>query len=112
MSNPLIILGGLAPADRPRVRSLLSNVTVYAEPLSGLREELADVAIHNERTLHRGTFDEVIRIGNVPTFRYWRDLESREVPVTHYSHLPFTGLTRGAMHSLDELPALTAHRDE
>jgi len=112
MNSPLIILGGLAPGDRQRVRSLLSNATVYAEPLSGLREELADIAIHNERTLQRGTFDEVIRIGNVPTFRYWRDLETRDVPVTHYSRLPFTGLTRGAMHSLDELPSLAGSRDE
>jgi 2-succinyl-5-enolpyruvyl-6-hydroxy-3-cyclohexene-1-carboxylate synthase len=112
MNSPLVILGGLASADRSRVRSLLSNVTVYAEPLSGLREELAEITIHNERTLHRGTFDEVIRIGNVPTFRYWRDLETRDVPVTHYSRLPFTGLTRGAMHSLDELPPIDGHRDE
>lgn len=112
MSNPLIILGGLAPADRPRVRDAVANATVYAEPLSGLREELADIAIHNERTLHRGTFGEVIRIGTVPTFRYWRDLETRDVPVTHYSRLPFTGLTRGTMHSLDELPPIGGHRDE
>jgi len=115
MNKPLIILGGLAPADRARVAQTLLSVqhaTVYAEPLSGLREELADIAIHNERTLQRGTFDEVIRIGNVPTFRYWRDLETRDIPVTHYSRLPFTGLTRGAMHSLDELPSLAGSRDE
>jgi 2-succinyl-5-enolpyruvyl-6-hydroxy-3-cyclohexene-1-carboxylate synthase len=112
MSNPLIILGGLAPADRARVRDVVANATVYAEPLSGLREELADIAIHNERTLHRGTFDEVIRIGKVPTFRYWRDLETRDIPIKHYSRLPFTGLTRGTMHSLDELPPIDGHRDE
>lgn len=112
MSNALIILGGLAPSDHARVRELVANATVYAEPLSGLREELADIAIHNERTLHRGTFDEVIRIGNVPTFRYWRDLETRDIPVTHYSRLPFTGITRGNMHSLDELPTISGQRDE
>jgi len=85
---------------------------VYAEPLSGLREELADIAIHNERTLHRGTFDHVIRIGNVPTFRFWRDLESRDVPVTHYSRLPFTGLTRREMRPLDSLTEIAGRRDE
>jgi len=114
MSNPLVILGGLAPSDRRHVaQTLLSvNATVYAEPLSGLREQLGDIAIHNERTLHRGDFDEVIRIGNVPTFRYWRDLETRDVPVRHYSRLPFTGLTRGSMHSLDELAAIDGRRDD
>jgi len=112
MSNPLVILGGLAPGDRSRVRELVANATVYAEPLSGLREELADIAIHNERTLHRGNFDRVIRIGNVPTFRYWRDLESRDIPVTHYTRLPFPGLTRGEMRSLDDLPAIAGRPDE
>src|ERR1041385_2104820 len=106
MNKPLVIIGGLARADRAHVRSLVASATVYAEPLSGLREELADVAIHNERTLHRGGFDHVIRIGNVPTFRFWRDLQPRDVPVTHYSRLPFTGLTRGDLRSLDELPAI------
>jgi 2-succinyl-5-enolpyruvyl-6-hydroxy-3-cyclohexene-1-carboxylate synthase len=47
----------------------------------------------------------------VPTFRFWRDLETRDVPVTHYSRLPFTGLTRGEMRSLDELPSIGG-RDE
>jgi 2-succinyl-5-enolpyruvyl-6-hydroxy-3-cyclohexene-1-carboxylate synthase len=111
MSKPLVILGGLAPADRAWVRERVSRATVYAEPLSGLREELADVAIHNERTLHRGEFDHVVRIGNVPTFRFWRDLEMRGVTVTHYSRLPFTGLTRGALRPLDELPWFADHDD-
>ena len=62
MSRPLVIIGGLGRADRERVRSLVAGATVYAEPLSGLREALADIAIHNERTLHRGGFDHVIRI--------------------------------------------------
>lgn len=109
--NKLVIIGGLAAADRARMRELVANTTVYAEPLSGLREELADIAIHNERTLHRGKFDEVIRIGNVPTFRFWRDLESRDVKITHYSRLPFTGLTRGELRSLDDVPPIEG-RDE
>jgi len=112
MNNPLIILGGLEPADRAFVRERVAHATVYAEPLSGLREELADIAIHNERTLHRGTFDHVIRIGNVPTFRFWRDLESRDVPVTHYSRLAFTGLTRGEMRRLDSLTEIAGRPDE
>src|SRR5262249_22190541 len=89
--NPLVILSGLAPVDRTIVRDfvLRSNATVYAEPVSGLREELADIAIHNERTLQRGNFDLVIRIGNVPTLRYWRDLESKSTEIMHFSRLPF-----------------------
>jgi len=112
--RPLVIIGGLEMADRSRVRDfvLRSNATVYAEPLSGLREELAEVAIHNERSLHRGDFDQVIRIGNVPTLRYWRDLETKAAEVLHFTRLPFTGLTRGCTCSLDALPEMAGGRDE
>ncbi len=110
----LLILGGLNESDRSRVREfvLRSNATVYAEPLSGLREELAGIAIHNERTLHRGQFDCVIRIGNVPTFRYWRDLETKSTEILHFTRLPFTGLTRGCTYSVESLPELSGKRDE
>jgi 2-succinyl-5-enolpyruvyl-6-hydroxy-3-cyclohexene-1-carboxylate synthase len=107
MRQPLVIVGGLAPDCRERVKQFVNmlSASVYAEPLSGLREELD--AIHNERMLARGNFDGVIRIGNVPTLRFWRDLDERfrELPVVHYSDLPFAGLPRGEVHPLDALPA-------
>jgi 2-succinyl-5-enolpyruvyl-6-hydroxy-3-cyclohexene-1-carboxylate synthase len=113
--RPLIILGGLAKNVRDRVRTFAThaNATLYAEPLSGLREELADITIHHERSLQRGNFDSIIRIGNVPTLRFWRDLEARNTPITHYSRLPFPGLTRGEVRSLDALPEpMPVERDE
>jgi 2-succinyl-5-enolpyruvyl-6-hydroxy-3-cyclohexene-1-carboxylate synthase len=58
------------------------------------------------------TFDSVIRIGNVPTLRFWRDLDTSEIPIMHYSDLPFAGLTRGEVHPIDELPSMTGVRDE
>jgi 2-succinyl-5-enolpyruvyl-6-hydroxy-3-cyclohexene-1-carboxylate synthase len=45
-----------------------------------------------------------VRVGNVPTLRFWRDLENNDLPVVHYSALPFTGLTRGELRPLDALP--------
>jgi 2-succinyl-5-enolpyruvyl-6-hydroxy-3-cyclohexene-1-carboxylate synthase len=44
----------------------------------------------------KGLCDAVIRIGGVPTLRFWRDLEMdfKSVPVTSFSHLPYTGLAR------------------
>ena len=40
--------------------------------------------------------DSVIRIGSVPTLRFWRDLEAdyKDVPVLNYTDLPFSGLSR------------------
>ena len=99
MNCELILIGGLAPRHRDRVRDfcLRANRAVYAEPLSGLREDprLGPILIRNERMLSRGNFESVIRIGNVPTLRFWRDLDSSHINVTHYSDLPFAGLTRG-----------------
>ncbi|HET8798382.1 MAG TPA: 2-succinyl-5-enolpyruvyl-6-hydroxy-3-cyclohexene-1-carboxylic-acid synthase, partial [Thermoanaerobaculia bacterium] len=60
----------------------------------------------------RGAFDSVIRIGNVPTLRFWRDLDSSAIPVAHFSDLPFAGLTRGELRSIDALPAMHGARDE
>ena len=114
-SNPLIIVGGLAPAHRERVRELIrrANAPTYAEPLSGLREDPSlPLITSGERMIAHAQFDEVIRIGNVPTLRFWRDLDERDVRVTHYSDLPFTGLTRGELHPIDALPSIDGSRDE
>jgi len=118
--KPLVLIGGLAPRDRDRVRDFASalGAPVYAEPLSGLREDrtLQTINLHNERMLMRGGFTRVIRIGNVPTLRFWRDLDEKllGLPLVSYSALPFTGLSRGEVHPLDALPREVARvkRDE
>lgn len=103
-SRPLVLIGGLAARHRQRVRELTRNAITYAEPLSGLREHSSITA--GERMIARGRFDAVIRIGNVPALRFWRDLETLDLPVVHYSDLPFTGLTRGEVHPIAELPRI------
>jgi 2-succinyl-5-enolpyruvyl-6-hydroxy-3-cyclohexene-1-carboxylate synthase len=106
MKRPLVIIGGLAARHRDRVLSLVKNAPFYAEPLSGLREHATITA--GERMIARGDFDGVIRIGNVPTLRFWRDLETLDLPVVHYSDLPFTGLTRGELHPIEALPEIVS----
>jgi 2-succinyl-5-enolpyruvyl-6-hydroxy-3-cyclohexene-1-carboxylate synthase len=106
--KPLILIGGLAAVDRDRARefALQLNAPVYAEPLSGLREDdaLRDLLVLNERSLGRGGFDGVIRIGNVPTLRFWRDLDRSDLGLVSFSRLSFPGLSRGDVHSLAALP--------
>src|SRR5260221_10419581 len=60
--------------------------------------------------LSRGGFDGVIRIGAVPTLRFWRDLDEKYpgVPVMHFSGMPFAGLARGEVRPLEELPSAPA----
>jgi len=104
--HPLVLLGGLAPSDRERVRDFVErlNAPVYAEPLSGLRGATNNQITSGERMISRGNFDGVIRIGNVPTLRFWRDLEENQLPVVSFSRLSFAGLSRGELRSIDELP--------
>ena len=103
-ARPLVIIGGLGPAARPAVRrfALRLGVPVYAEPLSGLREDPALeplVLRSGERILQRAGFDGVLRIGEVPVLRFWRDLEERHraLPVVSVSESPFAGLSRGVL---------------
>lgn len=103
-SRPLVLIGGLAARHRERVRTLTERAVTYAEPLSGLREFSSITA--GERMIGRGRFDGVIRIGNVPTLRFWRDLETLDLPVVHYSDLPFTALTRGEIRPISDLPRI------
>lgn len=108
--RPLVILGALRDADRDRVRRfvLALNAPVYAEAMSGLREDPAirDLSITaGERVLGAGKFDGVVRIGSVPTLRFWRDLDEsrRDLPVISFSRLAFTGLGRGEVRPIDDL---------
>jgi 2-succinyl-5-enolpyruvyl-6-hydroxy-3-cyclohexene-1-carboxylate synthase len=103
-ARPLVIIGGLLPAARSAVRrfALRLGAPVYAEPLSGLREDAALeplVLRSGERILERAGFDGVLRIGQVPALRFWRDLEERHsaLPVVSVSELPFGGLSRGVL---------------
>ena len=102
-SRPLVLLGALAEKHREFVKQRI-HAPVYAEPLSGLREDPDLPLIHFERSIAKANFDAVIRIGNVPALRFWRDLETMDIPVTHFSDLPFPGLTRGEVHPIETLP--------
>ena len=115
-ANPVVLIGRLDGRDRDRVKrfALQLNAPVFAEPLSGLRED-ADLPLitAGERMLRRGNFDGVIRIGNIPTLRFWRDLDEslRDLPLISFSALPFTGVSRGEVHPLDALPHDVTARD-
>jgi 2-succinyl-5-enolpyruvyl-6-hydroxy-3-cyclohexene-1-carboxylate synthase len=100
--RPLLVLSRLAPEDRAAVRdfALRWNAPVYAEACSGLREDaaLANLRLSSgERLLPLGGFDGVLRIGGVPTMRFWRDLEDKlaGLPVASLDPRGFSGLSRG-----------------
>ena len=96
----LAVVGSLASVHQREVADFLRRVGcgVYAEATSGLRED-AEI----ERQLLRGGeasvtgfgATSVMRIGGVPTARFWRDLEERaEVDVFSVTDTGFSGLAR------------------
>jgi 2-succinyl-5-enolpyruvyl-6-hydroxy-3-cyclohexene-1-carboxylate synthase len=102
--RPLVLVGALDPDDRAGVRDFLRalGAPVYAEAPSGLREDPALASLcfaSGERVLSAVEPDAVVRIGGVPTVRFWRDLETRlhDVPVCVVSRAPFPGLTRATV---------------
>lgn len=114
--KPLVILSILPQKAHLTVMEFLKQykAPVYAEGISGLRghPELEDVELRSgEKIIHRiirsGECDSILRIGGVPTTRFWRDLEEKykELPVFSVSFNHFTGLSRPAQHchSLDLL---------
>lgn len=99
--SPLVVVGRLAPAERPAVHDFLLSLEspAYAEALSGLRAApLLDPLLLRvgDRLFDRAEFDGVLRIGGIPTHRLWRDLEDAraDLPVLSLSSLPFSGLGR------------------
>ncbi len=97
--KPVAILGELAEADRAEVRDFLlqSGLPVWCEATSGLRE---DPALAAQRLVHESQLgalqpSEVLRIGGVPSLRFWRDLESMDqIRVLNFSRKTFPGLAR------------------
>lgn len=75
----VVLVGGLEPDEREDVFHFCQDLgaPVLAEASSGLREALASLAIHDaDRVLKARPPGKVLRLGDVPSGRFWRDLES------------------------------------
>ena len=102
----VVLLGELAEGERDEVERWVRGlgVTVWAEAISGLRERLGMRG--GERALREGKFERVVRVGGVPSCRFWRDLEERgDVEVISVTRTGFSGLARASL-VMGELPAL------
>lgn len=94
----LVLLGDLLPAEQAQVKSLLADWhgPVWAEAASGLRGWLGPRLVRGgEGALRQLSVRSVLRLGGVPSCRYWRDLEQRpDVAVCSVSRAPYPGLAR------------------
>jgi len=104
-SFPFVVVSTLKKREQEPVKQFLLSLQapVYLEAISGLREdpELQVIRIHcTDHLLQRAKdndypIDGVLRLGGVPTVRFWRDLEdlAGEIPVCNINHISFSGLS-------------------
>jgi 2-succinyl-5-enolpyruvyl-6-hydroxy-3-cyclohexene-1-carboxylate synthase len=74
-----VLIGGLEPDEREEVFHFCRDfgAPVVAEATSGLREALHGLAIHDaDRVLKARPPGKILRLGEVPSGRFWRDLEN------------------------------------
>ena len=103
--SPFVIVGALRKGVRENVINFLLDLgaPIYLEGLSGLREEprLQCLRITNSDKIFENSqatgylIDGILRIGEIPTFRFWRDVEELgpSIPVCNLSELPFSGMS-------------------
>jgi 2-succinyl-5-enolpyruvyl-6-hydroxy-3-cyclohexene-1-carboxylate synthase len=75
----VVMIGGLEPEEREEVFHFCRDfgAPVVAEATSGLREALQALAIHDaDRFLQKRPPGKILRLGEVPSGRFWRDLET------------------------------------
>lgn len=106
----VVMIGGLEPEDREEVFHFCRDfgAPVVAEATSGLREALAALAIHDaDRVLLKHPPGKILRLGEVPSGRFWRDLETQtDIEVWSVCRNGLPGLarashvTRGGVHRI------------
>lgn len=95
-----VLAAGIHPEDVPAAVDFLTalQAPIIAEATSNLLGEprlKPWLLPASERTLQRLHPERVLRLGAVPSWRWWRDLEDRpEIRVLNVSPAPFRGLAR------------------
>ncbi len=97
--RPLVLVSSLGAADAHHLAPWLASLSspLYLEAVSQLRNDrrLQEFSLHSgERILLTSEFreacDGVVRLGGVPTPRFWRECE--DLPVLHVSRVNLPGL--------------------
>ncbi len=96
----VVILGGLESDEQEEIWHFLQDlrVPVLADATSGLREALSHQSLPDgDRMLRANPPGKILRIGDIPTGRYWRDLEQlTDIDVWSITRTGFPGLARSS----------------
>jgi 2-succinyl-5-enolpyruvyl-6-hydroxy-3-cyclohexene-1-carboxylate synthase len=123
IKNPVAIVSLIKLADRYLVCDFLiqNKIIHYAEFLSGLRNlpELNHLQIKSSDYFIKNIFSKktdhsILRIGGIPTLRFWRDLEFefKNTNVFSFSDTEFSGLSRPSqLHCIQDLKNISIGSD-
>ncbi len=96
----VVMVGGLDPEEREAVFHFCADfkAPVIVDATSGMREALQGLGLVDaEKVLKQNPPGKILRLGDVPTGRYWRDLEGMdEVSVWSVSRSGLPGLARSS----------------
>ncbi len=109
LDQALVIAGSLNVEESKELEPHLLRLgfPIYAEAQSNLRQisSLKNLLLNSgekivEEIFRQGYCQSVLRVGGVPTLRFWRDLEEKykHLQVTSISPTDFTGLSRSVHH--------------
>lgn len=120
--KPLVILSTIPERFRESVLQFITmlKAPVYVEGISSLRghPSLKEFTLKSgekilDKLIDERICDSVIRIGGVPTVRFWRDLEDKRsnLPVLSLGYNHFVGLSRTVTHfdNLEELSRIQSN---
>jgi 2-succinyl-5-enolpyruvyl-6-hydroxy-3-cyclohexene-1-carboxylate synthase len=106
----VVVIGGLEADEREEVFHFCHalRAPVVAEASSGLREALHDLALADaDRVLRNSPPGKVLRLGDVPSGRFWRDLEDLpEVSVWSACRSGLPGMARASQVTQGSLARL------
>lgn len=106
----LVIVSALTPHESKAVAKAIQGlkIPVFAELSSGLRgrPELRNALVKGgeklvSQLIKSGEVEQVIRIGDVPLGRFWRDLDQLKIPIVNLSTKPWPGLGQSTHYQLD-----------
>ena len=123
LKKPLLVLSGQTHFSKDTlIQNLKSlNLPVFLESTSQLKNhpELKDLEIHfPSLAIQAGHFDSILRIGQVPLHRFWRDLEFQPLPTLHISSSAYPGLSEQRLilpdneKFFEELQQFSLHSDK
>lgn len=101
LEKPLVVVGALSKSQQASVIESLKSFDgpLFLEALSGLRQvpELQEKTIKSgdrlvSKVLKSGLVKSVLRVGDVPVGRYWRDLDQLKIPTYCLTDKNFAGM--------------------